>query len=383
MIGLLTYHHVVNEGAFLQAYALYRHLKSQFGEREVEVINYRSLRVEVRDFKTAFSAFPGFHRAWSYARAYLRLKAAAARTFSLSPASRLTDDYAKALELVDGRYQAVVVGSDEVWKLEQGRWGRKFPNLYWLSPELPCRKIAFAASANRTDYKRLSAQECAWLARAVNAFALIGVRDAHTVNFLTWLGVPPERIHRVPDPTFLLETAPASEQARRRFARYGADPAKPLAGILLPPGRLARAVAGHFRARGFCVVAAGHYQRCADVNVLGRLTPFEWAEMFSGLSFCVTNRFHPTIFSMKCGVPFLTIDLDPHYARYASKTRSLLEECGLLEQHLSVHDASFSLEAVTRAIERIRRRFDGGRAIHTALMERQACANFLSRLSPA
>ena len=54
-IGILTYHHVINPGAFLQSFALSKLLQKVFKEDDVSVIDYRPRIIEWRDLHYAFS----------------------------------------------------------------------------------------------------------------------------------------------------------------------------------------------------------------------------------------------------------------------------------------------------------------------------------------
>lgn len=379
-VGILTYHHVVNEGALLQAYALSRGLQAQLKPAEVEIVDYRPFRVELRDAKNLMYAFADLRRGLNSARAHRTLGKFSSTALALSKRRLVSDSYERALRFIDGAYDAVVVGSDEVWKIREGFFHRRFPNVYWLSPDLTCKKIAFAVSANKTLYRRLSAEQRAWIAKTLGGFDLIGVRDSHTMAFMDWLGIRANgKVSRVPDPTFLLDLD--GDEVRDVLGRLGVSLDRPILGTVLNNRQMSKDIAVHFRAKGFQVVAMSFYNRYADVNLVGKLTPLEWAKAFRYFTACVTDRFHGTVLSLKHGTPVVTIDHFDAYDESESKNVSLLEEFGLLHAcHLNAKTRGFSTAKACEKLEQVMRTFDGEATRNTAQAKQHEGLRFIEKI---
>jgi hypothetical protein len=254
-IGLLTFHHIVNEGAVLQTYALMRRLQALFPGDEVEVIDCRSRSAQKGYFLQTFAATRKPRALLGNASRFLRTRSFIRQQLRLSRRSIETDDYGEALAFVKaGRYDLIVVGSDEIWKIENGVFARPFPNIYWLGEGIGCAKVAYAASANKLEYRELSEDRRQWMVEALGRFDLIGVRDDHTMGMLRHLGVGEERgAHKVPDPTFLLKLPEAGLEAK--LSRLGIDLKRPIVGITFDIEGISEPLLQRFRSMGFQSVA--------------------------------------------------------------------------------------------------------------------------------
>lgn len=88
--------------------------------------------------------------------------------------------------------------------------------------------------------------------------------------------------------------------------------------------------------KGYQVIGLSCYVNGADINLMGMIDVFEWANIFRYFDLCITDRFHATIFSIRHGIPFITIDNETHYQEYESKTSFLLHSAGLEEHHINM-----------------------------------------------
>jgi polysaccharide pyruvyl transferase WcaK-like protein len=70
------------------------------------------------------------------------------------------------------------------------------------------------------------------------------------------------------------------------------------------------------------------YNPYADINLGHVLNPFQWAEIFGLLSFCVTDRFHGTVFCIKNEIPFISLE-NENIPRDQSKLFDLLTDFNL------------------------------------------------------
>lgn len=335
-IGVLTYHHVINPGAILQSYALSKLLQRIFIEDEVSVIDYRPLITEWRDLHYAFSDIKRLKVFRERFQRYWRLKKFFKEELHLSQETHISNKYEKALAFLHDKYDLIVVGSDEIWKIETSGFGRPFPNVYWLDKSLTCKKVSYAASANTLAYEELDVGIKEIISERLSNFDLIGVRDDHTFNMVSYF--QPHSIKhlvKVPDPTFTLELK-ESQRTRQYLERLGVDFTKPLLGITFFYKPMNDQLLSAYRARGYQILALSAYNPEADVNLEGKLDPFQWAQAYRYLNLCFTNLFHGTIFCLKSHIPFLSVDFYDN-SKYESKIKCLLKELDMLDQHFELN----------------------------------------------
>ena len=281
-IGILTFHTTANFGATLQCYALYRHLSA--GGHEVEVVNYAP--PGVFDFYRK-DLFQGPGHSWRNIGRVLRFYFFVRRKLRLSGPAVAN---AEGLRTQAGRHDLLVVGSDEVWKVEPPL--RPLDPAYYLDFADPARTrlISYAASSStRTDLRQVASVAKPLLER----FHALSVRDRHTGEMVAALGL--ERPVEVLDPTFLWDF---EEESRRPLikgdylALYGCLDRKQTAEIRALADRL-----------GLRLVSVGARNRRADRNVLD-IGPLEWMRVLRHARYIVTDYFHGAAFAMHFRVPF-------------------------------------------------------------------------------
>ncbi len=375
-IGLLTFHHVVNEGAILQTYALFKRLQELFPEDSVEVIDYRSLSAERGYRRQAFRGMRKPLALFNNASRFFNARRFMRKHLTLSGRSVTTDDYDRGLGFLRvGEYDLIVVGSDEIWKIESGAFPRPFPNVYWLGKDLGGMKVAYAASANKLPFRELNPGHQAWMAEALERFDLIGVRDDHTMDMLRHFKLPNlQNARKVPDPTFMLPTRDISMAPKLR--KWGVDTGKPIVGITFGENALSGPLLADFRSRGYQTVAISAFNRFADFNLAGRLNPFEWAAIFGHFRFCFTSLFHGTIFSLKNNCPFLSFD-NFSANQYETKLQCLLKEFDLADRYVSAQGHALSAgEIVDRALQ-VLERHDETRLTARVMRKKREADDFL------
>ncbi len=356
-IGILTYHHVMNDGAILQAYSQAKTMNEYFECFDVEIIDYRIKKIEFKEFKHFLRSLIKLN--FENVKRYLRIKRFINRELPLSYSGLISDDYDKAVRFLDDKYHAVVIGSDEVWKsiCESGRTKRPFPNIYWLSPDLDCKKISMAASANRCDYNNIDDKNREIGRRLLQQFDFIGVRDQHTVEFVRSLGVD-KKVYKVPDPTFTYELTERYDRIiKQKLEEEGVDLNRPILCFRTGTGssekdKLCKRAAEYFENKGYQTVSIGGYNRYAEYNLGDMFDPFEWAHVYKFFDFCITDRFHGTIFSLKNRTPFLSIEDDEYYKRIRSKIVDLLEDFEMMNHYLYLDGSDYDLEEILSDIEK-------------------------------
>ena len=376
-IGLLTFHAAfANEGAILQATALCTALQKRFPNDRVEIVDYRPTFYERFYWHYLLHSTKSPLTVLRRASRFRRVKRFLSRTANVSRRTLVTDDYEKCVAWLTGAYDAIVVGSDEIWKTE---FGVTLPNIYWLSERLECRKAAYAASANKLRYRELSADDRNWMKRQLQTFGFVGVRDNHTLDMVRDIGgVDSSRLAKVPDPTFFMyQQTNADERVKQVLTEEGIDLSRPILGITFVFPKINRELLKHFKDQGYQTIGLTQDNPDVDLNLVGHLSPLEWSLVYRYFSLCLTNLFHGTIFSLQAAIPFLSFDYSSALnGEYETKLKCLLDEFQLADRYVAAEGVDISLEhvrslsskvlqthdasAIRRSVEQTKQRAEAG-----------------------
>ena len=309
-IGILTYHRAWNYGAYLQACALCNRL-NQEPDLDAEVIDFRMACeqkfYEVRAF--SFRRIPYLLRILLNGkyRFYQRLEAAFLRAranpvLRKSPDELTSDDPAAFTRFVQGKYDAIVAGSDEIWKVDGLRG---FPTPYWLPGDLQCRKFAYAASA-RVDFAQvLSPAQYGRLRELVADFEFLGVRDDFTAREIRKAASPGQPVVQCCDPSFLYDFGPTATRILPRLhGRRDFDARRPTLLVMVDNKRLAREIVEGCRGKYNLVSVFLPYRGCIN---LPDLDPLEWLALIQEADFVAASFFHAICFSIVYNRPFLAV----------------------------------------------------------------------------
>lgn len=301
-IGILTFHYGSNYGGVLQCYAL-QQILAKCGH-EVQVINYVPQQ-PIKDFLIVCRSCcsRGVRKGIKSFINYLRHSKKCKRTFR-----DFTDTYLNKSKLIRDlktlnslNYDAVVVGSDQVWNSSQHSSPIYF--LDWVRPN--CKRISYAACCGRNVVKD---QYRDTLISELSKFDLITVRSSETFDFVTQLiGMKPQVVC---DPTMLY---PFDEFKSSIVEKY----------------ILAYILGGEINGGNYKVVkkikkkhpdlkvlAIQLGDRCASDckwadTVLYDVSPCEWVNLIYNSSFVFTDSFHGSVFAMKFRKPLLAYYTSP------------------------------------------------------------------------
>ncbi|QLD88772.1 polysaccharide pyruvyl transferase family protein [Natronomonas salina] len=352
-IGVLTFHNNENRGAILQAYCLCNLLGDIF-DAKAEVIEYRTEAKErARKINLILSKrplrLPHKYRDRRIVENFIE------SNIPNSQRSLTTNDHDAAVSwLRDQEYDILVTGSDEIWKIRNRSRNsigmelknslvkrisptRPFPNLYFLDPSLSATKVAYAASGNTTNLTELSDNQINTLRRHLRTYDAISVRDRHTKQLVEELGFGD--VSQVPDPTLMIEIP--QKDAATILHQLGIDTKQQILGFHAPDTPLLQEICDIYRDKGYQIVAL-RSSSFADVELEGVVDPFEYYGMYGLFDMVVTSSLHSTIFSIKHGTPFVTINESEIYRTLESKTFSLLNDFSLLERHIHAVDGDIS-----------------------------------------
>ena len=282
-IGILTFHHIDNYGATLQAYALHKFLKQQ--GYNVEIIDYRpykaikyyakGLSPITKRFRFNQCAFGNIARAWKM-RQFLcsHVKLSQRKFYSK-----------KDLEYFRDKYDAIICGSDQIWCLDSFRG---FDASYFLDfvPEGTTRRISYAASFGNSAFLKNHKEE---ICNLVEKFQTILVRDSNSKNIInTECNADAARVL---DPTFIIKYDEIISPVKikdKYLLIYNQ------AGLTSAQETFVKSIA---ETKKLTIVSVGKYNQIAHTNLVSA-SPKEWVSLFNQASYIVTNTYHGTIFSI-------------------------------------------------------------------------------------
>ncbi|MDL0126363.1 polysaccharide pyruvyl transferase family protein [Halobacterium salinarum] len=344
-IGVLTFHNNENRGAILQAYGVYRLLTEVF-DANVEIVEYRTESKEASRKRSIVAN----KKPWTIPDR-IRDRRVVEEFFEAElptgEDSIVTDDHELAVYWLRKQgYDGLVTGSDEIWKVTGSEKSgirsfvspsRPFPNLYFLDGSIPGVKFSYAASANTTNPDALSAETLETFKRHLEAYDHISVRDRHTKQLLEDIGI--KDVTQVPDPTLMIDIP--TRNSGSFLEDRGVDLDEPVLGFHAPDVPVFKTICEQYRDRGYQVVATTGSE-FADIEMRGVVDPFEYYSLYEHFDMVVTNSLHSSIFSIKHGTPFATIDTSSVYENIESKTYSLLHDFDMLNRHIDAVDGDAS-----------------------------------------
>lgn len=360
-LRVLTFHHIPNNGSFIFSLALVDQLKSRFPGSDTKIIDYKTARLAIYDYLKRFKLFP--KDPLFYYKRYQLWNMLLKNRFDLDRSYPRFSNGIQMLRYYASNSDAMLVGMD-VWCIIKGTSRPLFPNIYWLPEKMEIPKLAYAVSAYHSD-RALIAAHSKEITAYLNEFEVIGSRDHYTHELVQKHRTKTSGLlDRVPDPALLYEIPRTGIEELAQ--KLGVDLNRPLLGLLLFNNDLISGeICSHFRARGYQIVALSMYNPFADLNLGYALDPIQWAEFFRLLTFCVTDRFHGTVFCIKNEIPFISLD-NEKITRDQSKIYDLLTDfeltpcyCHLYEEENSSSQILFRIAEIERNWEEILKRSIG------------------------
>ncbi len=337
-VGVLTFHRSVNYGSYWQARCLVEGLAAR--GHDVRLLDHRSPRVTAAELRCAFqptlpertprAAMPAYGRK-------LRRLAAAVDALPLSRPFPL-DAPQDA-----GRFDAVVVGSDEVWNFSHP-WFRCEPLFFGEGVDAR-RLVSYAASFGAHDAE--GGMDTRWR-DLIARFDAVSVRDDKSRRLIDdALGTAPALVL---DPCLQFPAplpAPPPPRARPYLALYGHS----------FPDWFAARVRAAATARGLRIVSIGYLNPWADEQAIDA-GPDGFARTIAGAAAVATDFFHGCVFALAYERPFVAA-ASP-YRR--NKLRDLVAKLGAT-RHLVEADVADYVPLLAAPLDpAIRRRIEAFRA---------------------
>ncbi len=312
-IGILTLPLHCNYGGILQAYALQEFLKQE--GHEVTLLNRQRNATDVNIGSRLFNLINQevmHHNMQRFIRSRVHLTRAIESEEALREATMELD--------------AVIVGSDQVWRLDSIKGVERNYFLDFVKP--PCRRIAYAASFGLGHWEGTAAltQE---LAACLKRFDALSVREQDGIRLCKEVfGVEAQQVS---DPTLLFDHT--FYEGLIEKPRKSAAPT--LFYYLLGNKRQSRplieGLAERLQLRPQ-TVNADFEVRIGKFNFTHFPTPDRWIEAIRHASFVVTDSFHGMVFALLFNKPFVVLE---NRSGGLSRIHSLLGHYGLPDRLVS------------------------------------------------
>lgn len=291
-VGILTYHRAKNYGAFLQAYGLCKRLNEE-SDIEAEIIDFYTEK-EKKHYR--LSRNPKYilkkYKAWLFSR---KMYKCFEKGYSMAPFSNETcccDDLEKFRQFIDGKYDIIIVGSDEVWKLNSFRG---FPNAYWLPIDVKSAKVSYAASS-RSDFTSLPKEKKELISRYLKDFEYITVRDKITYDQVKKNISESIKIEIMPDPSLTYDYKADYKNGRRILSeRLGIKFEEKVAIVMTESDRLSEIINREL-SNDYKLVSVYEYKK--HLLNLPDITPFEWIDVIACADLVLASYFHAICFSI-------------------------------------------------------------------------------------
>lgn len=347
-VGILTFHHVPNYGAVLQAFALAQALRSL--GHEPEVVDYRPWRATYHYLSVGMRTRPVI--------AELRRNFRIARFVrDMLPLSARRIRRGRPVRELSESYDALIGGSDQVWCWAKEWTYRRYDPTFFLAHARPgIRRVAYAPSCGGMTSFGSRVREAAAL---LNRFDALSARDENTQRLVQ--EATGRVCELVLDPTFLhdFDEAPAA-----RPSGAGTEPYLLVCGVFSRNDRSRlRQVASEMNLR---CVSIPRRDPAADGSLVDA-DPIEWLSAIRNASFVVTNLFHGTAFALHFDRSFISITNG--YSR--TKVTDLLHRFGLTRRYASQVDPRAIVDLASRRtdLDEVRAKLVAARAQSLRFLE--------------
>lgn len=306
-IGILTYHRSYNYGAFLQSIALCSRLNAE-SDIQAEIIDFNLNKAERRYSLETWNVKRRLRHFFSY-KFKKQMHKSFAEGYELTKDMRsdevlISDSLEKFCQFVFGKYDIIIAGSDEIWKIDNFRG---FPSPYFLIGDLGCKKFSYAASA-RCSFDQLTSSDHVLLHDSLNDFDYISVRDQITFDAVKKELNPDKQIIISCDPVFLYDFKTASVNLNKyitqKINKNVLNQNKPIIIVMSENQALLKEIRQSLH-NDYNLVSV--FTHCFGYINLPNLNPFEWLTVIANSDFVITSFYHGTCFSIINNTPFISV----------------------------------------------------------------------------
>ena len=288
-VGILTFHRCINYGSYWQTRCLVEGLRAR--GHQVEVLDHDCSDVTRAELNCALQPKLPSRTPRHELPAYKSKVRRFASAFDRLPLSRKFSLHRPATA---GRYDAVVIGSDEVWNFRHPWYSGK--PVFFGEGLKTGRLLSYAASFGNHPAEHGLGED--WSTR-LERFSAISVRDQNSRDLIEQATGHDPQVTLDPCLQF-------SEFARQKFAAE--DDYAIVYGHSFPAWFpiMMRKWAGE---RGMKLVSLGYSNPWADLQLIDA-GPMEFARFMAGSKAVATNFFHGSVFALLNGRPWVAAPSD-------------------------------------------------------------------------
>ncbi len=339
-IGVLTFQYARNYGAQMQCYALQTYLR-QLGY-SVEVINYIP---EQRKPTLPKSIVIWFRTLWNNSelrvtKKKLKKQIHEIKEFQSNFVCLTSSMTVQDLENTEFDYDAIIVGSDQIWNPSQHSKGIYFLNNFCNYKGL---RISYAPCCASNVYSEENKES---LSTSLNKFDSISVRNEETKQFIK--AIIGKDVPIVCDPTFLVDYSDVLEKTELRVSgKYIltyviGSPPKEGHNVFLTQ---LKKKYPDYKIISIVLNKIDKSLRNESDIVYSDLSPQEWLYLFKNAAFVYTDSFHGLAFSLIFRKQFL--------AYYVEKMRSsrFIDTASRLGLHDHILDSNMNTNIAVKEVD--------------------------------
>lgn len=345
-IGILTFHRSVNYGAFIQAYAL-RELVNQLRPNdEVEIIDYDT-RFSRKYYLKRYLDSRSFSD-FAYTFKMRKTFSQSMHRQTLSKKHLFSNDLLRFSRFVNGNYDIIIVGSDEVWNV---RGIRKFPNAFWLPKVSDVVKVSYAVSS-RNCIDDLSKKEISIAKGFLDSFSFVSVRDNVSLQFVgQLLDKKTTPLHLMCDPTMAYNFRFDLIEGKKLLeTKFGVNPELPVLAVMDECGLLSKYIAEKYSNK---IQVVSLFKRVRGIHNNSSINPFEWVQIIGAVDGLITSFFHGMCIAINSNTPFHIFEYRNVKDDSFSKSYDLLIRYGFSDCYSKMGDLKESETIIDDFIKRV------------------------------
>lgn len=346
-IGILTFHKSINYGSVLQAYALSKTLKD--AGYSVEIIDYEPQRYE--EIYSLYLKNNSLHHVLSnvlkrfpYRVAY-KNRVNAFKNFRQTylPLSKEKYYFDSDLEVLNDRYDVLIVGSDQVWNV----FAYDCDDAYFLPISHKAKKIAYAVSINNATFTERRCDDR--LRSLIMDFDAVSSREKSGCQRLSGFLNGSKEIINTLDPTLLADPKVFESIKSARIVK---EPYIFLYSISFSDDVIAsaRSLSQRTGMPVYTLMTSlksyNFLQHNSDkIYILkNHLSPEDFLSFISNAEYVVTNSFHGTAFSLLFEKQFYSIcpNKVDGTKKYDERLYSILTHLGIEDRLISMDEVNIS-----------------------------------------
>lgn len=286
-VGVVTYYNAINNGAFLQAYAMQTFLESEgFSVSFIPIIDFVEPNVKSIEGKQFYNLY-------------------------IEKLQKMLCNL-HVVNMNHASFDSIIYGSDEIWNLRN----KGLSPYLWGYHLRSHNKVSYASCIGNS--KIMDFCLFPYTIWGLRKFSHLSVRDDYSKRIIAKLSS--KNVSKVLDPTFLISYTQFKKN--NIYGKY----------ILvysygLKPNTIEK-IKEIAKQKNCRVIYTGAYCNWSDKNIPA--DPFEWIALIYNAEYVFTSTFHGTVFSIICNKQFSVVDTN------SEKVLGILKDTGLLSRKIEI-----------------------------------------------